>query len=146
MQQSSVSYRSNRYSTESRRTSNIPPAAHTNIVQQKEIEDLEKKVDMILMHNNQLMEDIKKFKSENEDLHHQIKMMKLRQSDARLSSVQNVQEVFFLKRELQMKCEEIQYLSRQNVLEKQDFTSKFEELSSILADVRANYHKVAAQK
>jgi hypothetical protein len=25
---------------------------------------------MILMHNNQLMEEIKKIKSENEDLHH----------------------------------------------------------------------------
>ena len=52
MQQSSVSYRSNRMSGESRKISAVN---NSSMLHQQQIEDLERKVDMILIHNSKLI-------------------------------------------------------------------------------------------
>lgn len=52
---------------------------------------------MILLHNSKLLE-------ENAELNHRLEMMNLRHSDARLTSAENIEEVYFLKRELEIKC------------------------------------------
>ena len=55
MQQSSVSYRSNKYSAADSRK--ILGASNANsMMQQQHIEDLERKVDVILIHNQNLIQ------------------------------------------------------------------------------------------
>ena len=56
MQQSSVSYRSNKYSVNDSRK--ILGASNANsMIQQQHIEDLERKVDVILIHNQNLIQE-----------------------------------------------------------------------------------------
>lgn len=99
MHQSGTSYRSNRYPSESRSRiqqhppavssfSSVPlhpvhhhnsPAPLSSLMQQQQIEELEQKVDMILLHNNQLIE-------ENAELKRQIDMAAYREVNARYNS------------------------------------------------------------
>lgn len=54
MQHSTVSYRSNKMAADSRRAVG---SSNYSTMQQQQIEDLERKVDMILMHNSKLLEE-----------------------------------------------------------------------------------------
>ena len=121
MHQSSLSYRSNKYSAADSRkilgNSNANP-----LMQQQHIEDLERKVDVILLHNQTLID-------ENANLKRLLDSNRHSSADS---------ELFRLRKELETQNMRMDQIVKQHMLEKDRATDELEEMNLFIRKLTAS--------